>query len=62
MISATPPDMRGRKRVNFESALVRLPEGTLARIQAALTEGEAQVDLLRAAVEAELKRRERKPK
>lgn len=60
MISGTPTDMRGRKQVNFESAIARLPLGTLARIKAVLAEGEGQADFLRAAVEAELKRRARK--
>lgn len=59
MISGTPSDMRGRKQVNFESAIARLPLGTLARIKAALSEGEGQADFLREAVERELKRRER---
>lgn len=59
MISGTSPDMRGRPKVNFESALARLPLGTLQRIKAVLQEGEGQADFMRAAVEAELKRRER---
>jgi hypothetical protein len=60
VISGTTPDMRGRPRVNYESALARLPMGTLERIKAALTPSESQSDFLKAAVEAELKRRERK--
>lgn len=38
----------------------RLPAGTLARMDAVLDEGEKRSDLLREAVERELKRRERK--
>lgn len=61
-ISGNPEDMRGRKRVNFESALARLPLGSLDRIKAALGDGESQSDFLKAAVEHELTRREREAK
>jgi hypothetical protein len=50
----------GRKQINFESAVVRLPDGSLKRLQAVLEEGESQSDFLREAVEREIKRRERK--
>jgi len=49
----------GRKRINEEAALGRFPAGTLARIEAALKEGEGQAEFIRQAVERELKRRER---
>jgi hypothetical protein len=49
----------GRKQVNHEQMPARFPEGTLARIDAALEDGEKRADLLREAVERELKRRER---
>jgi hypothetical protein len=53
------PDM-GRKQINHEQTPARFPEGTLERIDAALAEGEKRSDLIREAVERELKRRERK--
>ena len=62
LISGTPDEMRGRKQVNFESAIARLPLGTLDRIKAVLAPPEKQADFLKSAIEAELKRRERKPK
>jgi hypothetical protein len=49
----------GRKQVNHEQMPARFPEGTLARIDAALEDGEKRADLIRKAVERELKRRER---
>jgi hypothetical protein len=62
VISGTPEDMRGRKRVNFEQVLARLPLGSLQRIKAALGENESQADFLKTAVETELTRRERETK
>lgn len=56
-ISATPPRV-GRKQVNFDGMMARFPEGTFARIDAALKPGETRSDMLRAALNAELKRRE----
>lgn len=49
----------GRRQINFEQAPARLPEGTLARVDAVLEDGENRSDFIRAAVERELKRRER---
>jgi hypothetical protein len=49
----------GRKQINHEQTPARFPEGTLARIDANLDEGEARADLIREAVDRELKRRER---
>lgn len=49
----------GRKRINEEAAPARFPAGTLARIGKALQDGESQADLIREAVERELKRREK---
>lgn len=49
----------GRKRINDEQTPARFPAGTLDRIDAALDEGENRSDLIREAVERELKRRER---
>ncbi len=48
----------GRKQINHEQTPLRLPEGTLARVDAVLAEGEKRADLFRDAVEAELRRRE----
>lgn len=59
LISAIPAKV-GRKRINEEQMPARLPAGTLARMDAVLDEGEKRSDLLREAVERELKRRERK--
>lgn len=61
VISDTPPRV-GRRKVNYEGAPGRFPEGTLARIEAVLQPGEKQADFLRDAVEAELTRREREAK
>jgi predicted DNA-binding protein len=50
----------GRKQINEETTIIRLPEGTLARIGEVLAEGEPRAAFLREAVEQALKRRERK--
>jgi hypothetical protein len=47
----------GRKKINDEQTPARFPSGTLARIDLALGEGEKRSDLIREAVERELKRR-----
>lgn len=52
----------GRKKLWGERTLLSLAGGTLARIDAVLAPGEVRLDLIRAAVERELKRRERKEK
>jgi len=49
----------GRKKINGEQTPARFPAGTLDRIDAALDEGEKRSDLIREAVERELKRRAR---
>jgi hypothetical protein len=49
----------GRKQINFEALPGRFPAGTMKRIDRVLSEGEKRSDLLRTAVEGELKRRER---
>lgn len=51
--------VRGRPQINHEQTPARFPEGTLARIDAALFEDEGRADFIREAVERELKRRER---
>lgn len=50
----------GRKQINHEQTPARFPAGTLARIDEALDEGEKRSDLIRKAVERELKRRGQK--
>lgn len=49
----------GRKKINDEQTPARLPAGTLARMDDVLEDGEKRADLIRQAVERELKRRER---
>ncbi len=45
--------------MNVKATVVRLPQGVDERIDAVLEEGEKRADLIRMAVEKELKRRER---
>lgn len=49
----------GRKKINDEQTPARFPAGTLARIDSVLDEKEKRSDLIREAVERELKRREK---
>lgn len=49
----------GRHRINEEQIPARLPAGTLDRMDEVLQEGEKRADLIREAIERELKRRER---
>lgn len=51
-----------RPQINHESMPARLPEGTLARMDAVLSPKEKRSDLVREAIERELKRRERQAK
>ena len=55
-ISVSPRRV-GRKQINHEQTPARFPEGTLERIDAALTDGEKRSDFIREAVERELQRR-----
>lgn len=50
----------GRNKINAEQIPARLPEGTLARMDAVLEEGEVRAEFIRVAIEKELKRRERR--
>ena len=50
----------GRKQINHEQIPARLPEGTRERMEAVLEDGEKLADLIREAVEREIKRRERR--
>jgi hypothetical protein len=59
VISAIFFDM-SRPQINFEQIPARFPDGTKDRIKATLSEGEKIADVIREAVERELKRRERK--
>jgi metal-responsive CopG/Arc/MetJ family transcriptional regulator len=52
--------MMGRKQVNADTTIIRLPEGFLERIDASLEPKEPRAAFFREAVERELKRRERK--
>lgn len=61
VISVTPTRV-GRKKRWAEDMQSRFAEGTFARINAVLTEGEDRTDFVRDAVERELKRRERQAK
>jgi hypothetical protein len=54
------PARVGRKKRWSEDMQARFPEGTFARIEAVLEESEDRTDFVRAAVERELERRERK--
>lgn len=55
-ISATPPAV-GRRKINFEQYPAKFPEGTLSRARALLSKGEKFADMLREAVEREIRRR-----
>jgi hypothetical protein len=50
----------GRTKKWSEDMQARFPEGTFARMAAVLEDDEDRTDLVREAVERELKRRERK--
>ena len=52
----------GRKKLWSENVNLTLPEGAKARMDSALEEGEDRLDLIRAAIEQELKRREKAKK
>lgn len=49
----------GRKRLWVEDMVARFAAGTFKRMDAARDEGEDRTDFVRAAVERELRRRER---
>ena len=49
----------GRKKLWNERILLPLTSETLSKIDAALADGEARLDLIREAIERELKRRQR---
>jgi hypothetical protein len=50
----------GRKKIWNERILLPLKAETLERVDSALGEGEARLDLIREAIERELKRRARR--
>lgn len=52
--------MAGRKKEFHERITLPLPAGVTARIDALLVAGEARLDLIREAIDREIKRRERK--
>ncbi|GAA4108897.1 hypothetical protein GCM10023067_04800 [Aminobacter aganoensis] len=49
----------GRKKLWRENINLTLPEGAKARMDSLLKDGEDRLDLIRAAIERELERRER---
>lgn len=49
----------GRKKMWTEDMVARFPDGTFKRMDAVRDEGEDRTDLVRTAVEKELKKRER---
>lgn len=55
------PKRMGRKKQWSEQLRLPLAEGTTARIDAVLAEGEARLDMIREAIEREIERRDRKP-
>lgn len=57
VVAASGPRV-GRKMEYPDKCIAALPPGTFDRITAVLRDGEDRTDLLREAVEAELKRRE----
>ncbi len=50
----------GRTKLWHENVNLTLPKGAKARMDAVLQEGEDRLDLIRAAIERELERREKK--
>ncbi|WP_133637033.1 hypothetical protein [Zavarzinia compransoris] len=50
----------GRRKLWHESVNLTLPLGAKARMDSVLNEGEDRLDLIREAIEREVKRRERK--
>jgi Arc/MetJ-type ribon-helix-helix transcriptional regulator len=52
----------GRKKLWAENVNLTLPEGAKARMDSMLEDGEDRLDLIRAAIERELKRREKAKK
>lgn len=55
------PRRMGRKKLWDERLHLTLPAGAKARIDASLRDGEDRLDLIREAIDRELKRREKKP-
>lgn len=54
-----PAARGGRKKQWAEQLRLPLAEGTTARMDAVLAEGEARLDMIREAIEREIKRRQR---
>lgn len=55
------PRRMGRKKEWTEQLRLPLADGTTARIDAVLADGEPRLDMIREAIDREIKRRERKP-
>lgn len=54
------PRRMGRKKLWHEAVNLTLPEGAKARMDAVLNEGEDRLEMIREAIEREIKRRTRK--
>lgn len=52
----------GRKKLWHENINLTLPEGAKARMDAVLADGEDRLDLIREAIDKEVRRREREAK
>lgn len=59
-VISSKPRRVGQKRINHEQMPARFPEGTMARMDEVLEPGEKRADLLRVAVDREIKRRDRR--
>jgi hypothetical protein len=62
MFETATPSRVGRKKEWTERLLLPLAEGTTARIDGVLASSEPRLDMIREAIEREIKRRERLPK
>lgn len=60
MSDETQRNMGGRQRMNYEQMPARFGQGTLARMDGVLLPDEKRAEFVRAAVEAELRKRERR--
>ena len=54
------PSRMGRKKLWAENVNLTLPEGAKAKMDSMLEEGEDRLDLIRSAIDREIKRRERR--
>lgn len=59
MVISDIPRAVGRPKINEEQTPARLPQGTLARVDALLAPGEKRSDFIREAIDREITRRTR---